>query len=593
MPGGAAGRRAQEAAAIREDAERQARGRFFRAEAWLERAEAGLNYPESYERDDTEAMNALRQNVDAAKAEFDAARAEVIALYDDRPMPLWAENMAGRDIEEEREMLQDAMRTAGPEPQEDVNPNVVSAAHEAVSKARNAKAERDEDAAQDLSYEERGREADRDRDRAPSRRRDPYSAALDNELSHPATDGLTEVEKEFERLMFKDSQFWRLCWELDDETGDFFRDYVTMEEAEKAFKDGSRIGDGGNIQGETNKCILRGVPVVIKRHILNGEGAYKGYRRDYRADPLRFQQAKTEDENHRFIWNSLYVRGYRKLAAKLAYPACMDFSERSPDGFWYTVQTLVDAGPNVRAYALVDFVQRFGKNNMNVLTMAQRSSLAWQYGTLTAAFHTAGVFHHDLHWGNMLVLWPIDGANENTDPELRIIDWGMASEGGVKFVKNNGKFVPCEFPEITHGDEQWIEDDLDYDDLDNFPPRPGITVEDDGRDKPEHFRVRNYRREILDQNGNSMTPKRFCISERMLGPWAIWMDVDKKDKYYLIKRVVVAYKTFLTKDAYRLAAELAKAGHYLAAVKTRRRTQIEQAEAASSSANRGSICSVM
>ena len=65
---------------------------------------------------------------------------------------------------------------------------------------------------------------------------------------------------------------------------------------------------------------------------------------------------------------------------------------------------------------------------------------------MTAAFHTAKVFHHDLHWENMLVLWPINGGDADTVPQLRVIDWGMATIGGFKFVKdeNGGSSFPAD-----------------------------------------------------------------------------------------------------------------------------------------------------
>lgn len=525
-----------------------------------------------------------------------------------------------RAIDEEVKMFSDAMRTAMPEQEEpEERPPIqeedrarlqqaeqeerlsmqgdraaVHNARERVSAMRNRQAEMDEAAAKDPSYSEREREADRDRDRAPSPQPDSYDAAADNENSNPATDGLTEIEKEFERLMFKESEFWRLCWSKDDDSGELFRKYVTMDEAEDAFDDGRPIGDGSNIQGETKKCTLRGVPVVIKRHILEGEGATKGYRYGPIADNARFRQAKDEDENHRFIWNSLYLRGYRKLAAKLAYPACMDFSARSGGGFWYTVQTLVDAGPNVRAWSLIDFVEEFGQDGEEVLTMAQRASLAWQYGTMTAAFHTAGVFHNDLHFGNMLVLWPEADWNENTVPQLRVIDWGMGTQGGFKFETDpkTNKLVPCDYPYYSRLDYGWIKNTFGYSDLDNFPARPGITIQEDDVDRPEHARIRKYRKEILDKNGQSMTPKRYCIAERMLGPWAIWMDVPKENKYYLIKRVVVAYKTFLTKDANRLAKEMAKAGHNFSSMQLRSMTRGERTGTVGPPP-RGNYCTIM
>ena len=532
-------------------------------------------------RDDTEIVRDAEKDVRNAQAQVKAA-ASLIQAFEER-------KAGRRDVQAELGMLQHAMRTAKPEEKERLNRDpgqgdraAVQAAHERTSKQRNDEAalvqgDQEEYDALDRSREEREREADRDRDKVPSRRRDPYSIALENKDSSPSTDKLSEVEKEFERLMFNDMEFWRLCWNLDTQSGEFFREYVTMDEAEDAFTQGVQIGDGNNIQGETKKCTLRDVPVVIKRHVLYGENAKRGYKTDGTSDRMRKEQAMMEDENHRFIWNSLYTRGYRTLAAKLSYPACMDFSKRSHLGFWYTVQTLVDAGPNVRAFSLKDFVERFGRDGWDVLSMRQRANLAWQYGTMTAAFHTAKVFHHDLHWENMLVLWPINGGDADTVPQLRVIDWGMATIGGFKFVKDeNGKLVPCGFPELTHNDHLWI----DEDDLDDLLPRPGVTIEDDpDPNAPKYDDVENYRLEIFDKDGESFTPKRYCLTERLLGPYALWMDLPQPDQYYLIKRIVVAYKTFLTKDANRLAIEMAKAGHYFASVKTRARTLKEEAEA--------------
>ena len=433
---------------------------------------------------------------------------------------------------------------------------------------------------------DRGTDGDRDRgddagsDRERERAREGYDAAVDNTNNVPPTDRLDEVSKEFERLMYDKIDVYKLCWSDDGRQ----RRYITLAEAEAAFEDDDAvtIGDGiRNVQGITKRTTIRDFKVIIKQHFGGRDAAF------------------LEDQNHRFVWSSLVMRGYEHFAAMLSVPACMDWTQESDDDEYYTVQTLVGwdmPEGDVDLATLRGFIRDKGVRGSNVANMEIRKDLASQYARATAAFHSAGVFHNDLHWENMLVLWD---ARSRT-AHLRFIDWGMGSNRAHDILMDGNSPEYCEYTFLNQIDEGFIVEDLGYrhpgasiydnTKLKEFGPRGGVMIQENERSHlPENDYVqRDLQKGPNPHGGPRYDPgpngqRRFCLGERILGPWALWMDLGDAQKQELRAYMVDEYKAFLREEGVRMNQTASQIARSLAAREgwvTRRANQAAEAEAA-------------
>ena len=652
-----------EAAAVAQ-AEQRVRGNLIRAQAALERARGSLMYPEPSERGNAAAMEALRRRRDAAEQELRAAQAALAALErfevdrqavsdERRAREQSDENgsdgfpSSGSSGSEDTDMTQGPSSPGARDPTWDGFPsgdsgttpisrtergaqgrgwsaadldpsNEAAMAQQRASMARPvsrapsaagdgaaAAASRNQQSRARLHTMDRALDRGTDGDREPGddggsdrereRARGGYDAAVDNVNNVPPTNQLDEVSKEFERLMYDKASVYRLCWSDDKTT----RQYITVPEAREAFNDARAIvvGDGiRNVQGVTKKTTIRDFKVVIKKHYGGREAAY------------------LEDQNHRFVWNSLVMRGYEDLAAMLSVPACMDWTQGGngnpgrPE--YYTVQTLVGwdmEERDVDLSTLHHFIRDKGVRGSNDATMEVRMDLARQYARATAAFHSAGVFHNDLHWENMLVLWdPIFEV-----AKLRFIDWGMGSNRAHDVLMdgdNNPMY--CEYTFLNGIDKGFIVEDLAYrhpganrrdsSKLKEFGPRGGVMIQENERshlpendyvqrDLQDSYPTEDGRRELYPPGEGGRA--RYCLGERILGPWALWMDLDDNKKQELRAYMVEEYRTFLRMEGARMNRTASQIARSLAVARgwaTRRAREAAEAEAAQALFNRRS-----
>lgn len=374
-----------------------------------------------------------------------------------------------------------------------------------------------------------------DRQRSPRNDRDRERSEFQNE---PRDADVDDLMSKFENQIWEQEGLSALCWAEHGE-GETRRLYVTMDDAEKAFNAGTLIGDGTNIYGETRRCTLRGLTVVIKAH-LSGNYFFPG-------SDSRVENAMHEDENQRFIWTQLVLRGYADIAAMLSIPACMDWrmqGREAPQPV-YTVQTIVSGGPDEKLFSLADYMEWVRKwpEVHAEAGYELRKQLAKQYGRATAAFHTGGVFHNDLHAGNMLVLhkWG-SGDPKDTDDgptaKLRFIDWGMAIHERYAIARDdNDKVRVCQYLPPDNLDTKDIQDLTKYDGVREAKQTvPGVVV---GGEEP------NPRLNELRQKREDGLK---CRGERNIGPWEIWRDLPEEPKQKLRKLLRDAYNGFLREE---------------------------------------------
>lgn len=376
-----------------------------------------------------------------------------------------------------------------------------------------------------------------DRQRSPRRDRDRDKSEFQNE---PHDEDVDDLMSKFENKIWEQEGLSELCWAKHGE-GETRRLYVTMDEAEKAFNAGTLIGDGTNIYGETRRCTLRGLKVVVKAH-LSGNYYFPG-------SDTRIENAMHEDDNHRFIWTQLVLRGYADVAAMLSIPACMDWrmQDREAPQPVYTVQTVVSGDPDEELFSLADFmtVVKSWPESFAEAGYELRKQLVKQYGRATAAFHTGGVFHNDLHAGNMLVLYKwgsgdLKDATNGPTAKLRFIDWGMSIHERYAIARDDDdKVKGCQYLPPDNLDTKEIENPMftKYDGVREAKQTvPGVVV---GGDEP------NPR---LDELRQKRSDGLKCRGERNIGPWEIWRDLPEGPKQKLRELMRGAYNSFLREE---------------------------------------------
>ena len=207
---------------------------------------------------------------------------------------------------------------------------------------------------------------------------------------------------------------------------------ITQTEAHLAFvAGGATLASGA--QGWTKICEVRGELVIIKEHrgmTQFGFGSAAG-------------AARYENYMHRLVWVNLAEGMTNDLVNApcspdqvLSVPACMDWSDAKPDPA-YSVQSIVgDQDPHTGAPAeFRDLLNRFRIGFK--LPRQGVKKLIEDIASIIGCMNRVGIFHTDLHTGNIMVIPHKDLFSDNADlraeagkdpVRFRIIDWGLAEE---------------------------------------------------------------------------------------------------------------------------------------------------------------------
>ena len=224
-----------------------------------------------------------------------------------------------------------------------------------------------------------------------------------------------------------------LCSGKDDDGNTVYKP-ITQWEAQLAFIAGGATLSSG-AQGWTKICKVRGELVIIKEHRAMtqfGFGSAAG-------------AARYENYMHRLVWANLADAVTSKIPLVnapcspervLSVPACMDWSDANPDPA-YSVQSIVgDQDPYTGIPAeFRHLLNRFGYDLK--LPREGVEKLITDLASIIGCMNRVGIFHTDLHTGNIMVIPHKYLFSDNAtlraeagkDPvRFRIIDWGLAEE---------------------------------------------------------------------------------------------------------------------------------------------------------------------
>ena len=296
--------------------------------------------------------------------------------------------------------------------------------------------------------------------------------------------------RNFEEQIYKSQELYHLCW-AEHGDGETRRRYVTMQEAEKAFEDARPIGGTDHVAGETRvgKLQTKGgteYNVVIKAH---DSGTFF-----FGGEDSRYENAVREAKRTIHLGAADRARVPRNRGNALR-PGVHGLAlvGREPWQDVYTVQTVIVAGDNEALMELREFtkaVDGLAEQEAD-LGFHLLKQVAEQYGTAVAAFHSSGVFHNDLHGGNILVLLnygnrDISDKTNGPSAKLRFIDWGEALYDRYTLVreldKNHGreKIKTCRYKAPDNFDVDFIERKTKHGDgKEEAKIRAGVVVRKD------------------------------------------------------------------------------------------------------------------
>lgn len=207
---------------------------------------------------------------------------------------------------------------------------------------------------------------------------------------------------------------------------------ITQMEAQLAFiAGGATLASGA--QGWTKICKVRDELVIIKEHRGMTQFGFGSA-----ANAARY-----ENYMHRLVWVNLaegLTKGLVGTACSpervLSVPACMDWSDANPDPA-YSIQSIV-ADQDPYTGAPKEFRSLLNRIAMGFkLPSAGVEKLIKDIASIIGCMNRVGIFHTDLHTGNIMVIPhkhlfdnnPILRAEAGKDPvRFRIIDWGLAEE---------------------------------------------------------------------------------------------------------------------------------------------------------------------